>query len=178
MPGPGPKGGGGSRHKYKKEPGVDNSDEDESLDTLCDEVGMKSKSCSASDSSQVKVSSPLSSASPSPSKKPHDHHKVDRKNHFVFLNNNIMLQSKTKEREPTICLGGELASYDEVKVSLNCHNVIYSAHQHINLVFYEKQISINIICPFEKNFMKSSDQVMAQGLSPNPQYKSGNPLLR
>ena len=121
MPGPGTKGGGGSRHKYKKEPGVDNSDEDESLDTLCDEVGMKSKSCSASDSSQVKVSSPLSSASPSPSKKPHDHHKVDRKNHFVFLNNNIMLQSKTKEREPTICLGGELASYDEVKVSLNSH---------------------------------------------------------
>lgn len=102
MPGPGTKGGGGSRHKYKKEPGVDNSDDDESLDTLCDEVGMKSKSCSASDSPQVKVSSPLSSASPSPSKKPHDPQKV---------------QSQTKEREPTICLGGELASYDEVKVS-------------------------------------------------------------
>ena len=101
MPGPGTKGGGGSRHKYKKEPGVDNSDDDESLDTLCDEVGMKSKSCSASDSPQVKVSSPLSSASPSPSKKPHGPQKI---------------QSQTKEREPTICLGGELASYDEVKV--------------------------------------------------------------
>ena len=98
MPGPGTKGGGGSRHKYKKEPGVDNSDDDESLDTLCDQVGMKSKSCSASDSPQVKVSS----ESPSPSKKPHDPQKI---------------QSQTKEREPTICLGGELASYDEVKVS-------------------------------------------------------------
>ena len=115
MPGPGTKGGGGSRHKYKKEPGVDNSDDDESLDTLCDEVGMKSKSCSASDSPQVKVSSPLSSASPSPSKKPHDPQNI---------------QSQTKEREPTICLGGELASYDEVKVSQFYIRHIYSTSPH------------------------------------------------
>lgn len=97
MPGPETRGGGGSRHKYKKEPGVENSDDEESLDTFCDEVRMKSKSCSASDNPQVKVSSPLSSASPSPSKKP-------------------LASPKTKERESTICLGGELASYDEVKV--------------------------------------------------------------
>ena len=74
MPGPETRGGGGSRHKYKKEPGVDNSDDDESLDTFCDEVRMKSKSCSASDNPQVKVSS----ASPSPSKKPLASQKVDR----------------------------------------------------------------------------------------------------
>lgn len=78
MPGPETRRGGGSRHKYKKEPGVENSDEEESLDTFCDEAQMKSKSCSASDSPLVKVSSPLSSASPSPSKKPLASQKVSR----------------------------------------------------------------------------------------------------
>ena len=95
---------------------MDNSDEDEGLDTFCDEVAMKSKSCSASDSSLVKVSPPLSSTSPSPSKKPPPSDKVDRKDKEDLFLFNLKITLQTKERESTICLGGELASYDEVKV--------------------------------------------------------------
>ena len=77
MPGPGTKGGGGTRQKCKKEPEVDNSDDDESLDKFGDQVRMKSKGCtSAGDNPPVRPVRLLSpppppcSATNSPSKKP------------------------------------------------------------------------------------------------------------
>ena len=104
MPGPETRGGGGSRHKYKKEPGVENSDDEESLDTFCDEVRMKSKSCSASDNPQVKVSSPLSSASPSPSKKPLASPKVDRGQikQFCFHKHYHYIFRQKSENRPSV----------------------------------------------------------------------------
>ena len=37
---------GGARHKFKKEPGVPNSDDEDGLEKDCDEIKVKSKACS------------------------------------------------------------------------------------------------------------------------------------
>lgn len=86
---------GGTRHKFKKEPGVPNSDDEEVLEKDGDEAKVKSKACSVT---SVNISSSTSSSSNSARGKSNT------------------CSSETQEREPTICLGAELASYDEVKV--------------------------------------------------------------
>ena len=76
---------GGARHKFKKEPGVPNSDDEDGLEKDCDEIKVKSKACSGSETSANISSSPSSSSNSARGKSSTCASEVIMKHLFVFL---------------------------------------------------------------------------------------------